>query len=149
MDIEAIMAKIPHRYPFLLVDRVTHLDPGRFIRGYKLVSMNEPFFQGHFPGRPIMPGVLQLEALAQMGAVLVSDLPEAQNKLSVFAGIDKARFRRIVVPGDRLDLEGELVRLRRSLGRAWFRASVEGDITVEGEMSFAFIDHQTNPATTV
>src|SRR5690554_645731 len=112
LDINEIMERIPHRYPFLLVDRVTELIPGKSAKGYKNVTINEPFFQGHFPGRPIMPGVLILEALAQLGAVILLGSEENKGRLALFTGIDKVRFRRQVVPGDQLQLEAELIRMR-------------------------------------
>lgn len=140
MTITDIMAMLPHRPPFLLVDRVTEHKHRQTITGYKMVTMNEPFFPGHFPGRPIMPGVLQVEALAQLGGVLIKHLPEGKDKLAVFSGIDKIRFRRMVVPGDKLDLHCELIKLRSPIGKAYCRASVDGDTTVEGEMMFSLID---------
>lgn len=140
LDIIQIMSFIPHRYPFLLIDAVTEHKHRQSITGYKMVTMNEPFFQGHFPGRPIMPGVLQVEALAQLGGVLLKHLPEGQNKLAVFTGIEKVRFRRMVVPGDKLDLYCELTKMRAPIGKAFCRGSVNGDITVEGEMMFSLVD---------
>lgn len=142
MMIEQIMSLIPHRPPFLLVDRVTHLLPGKFIQGFKQISMNEPYFVGHFPGRPILPGVLQVEALAQLGAVLIAQMPEGEGKLAVFAGINEVRFRRLVVPGDRLDLFAELTRIRHGIGKSIVRASVNGEPTVEGELMFSLIPSQ-------
>lgn len=142
LDVRGIMNLIPHRPPFLLVDRVTEHKHLEYITGYKMVTMNEPYFQGHFPGRPIMPGVLQVEALAQLGGVLIRHIPEGRNKLAVFSGIDKVRFRRMVVPGDKLDLYCELVKFRPPIGKALVKASVDGDITVEGEVMFALIDEE-------
>ena len=139
-DINRIVGILPHRYPFLLVDRVTELLPMQRIKGYKNVTINEPFFQGHFPGDPIMPGVLQLEALAQLGALMMLRSEEAKGKLMVFAGIDGVRFRRIVIPGDRLDLECELLRLRPPIGKAKCRALVDGEVAVEAELMFSFVD---------
>ena len=104
MDILQILELWPHRYPFLLVDRVTDYEPGVYAKGYKNLTFNEPFFQGHFPSNPIMPGVLQIEAMAQLGAAAFLTLPEYEGKLTVFAGIDNARFKNIVRPGDRLDM---------------------------------------------
>lgn len=135
-----IMNLIPHRYPFLLVDRVTHHIQGKAIAGYKNVSANEPFFNGHFPGNPIMPGVLQIEALAQIGSVMVANMAGSQGKLGVLAGVDNFRFRRIVRPGDRLDLYGELLRYRYPIGKAKVWAKVGQDMVVEGEIMFSLID---------
>ncbi len=140
MNIQAIMEYLPHRYPFLLVDRVLTSEPGRFIRAIKNVTRNEPFFDGHFPAFPVMPGVLIIEALAQTAAIL-SHLSRATrsdpNSLIFFAGIDKARFRRQVVPGDQLVLEAEVVRIVRGIGKFSTRALVEGELAAEGELMAA------------
>lgn len=137
-----IQKLLPHRYPFLLVDRVTELEAGRFAKGYKNLSSNEAFFNGHFPGNPIMPGVLQVEALAQLGAVAVLSLEEYKDKLAVFAGIDGVRFKRQVVPGDRLDMEVEITQLRRNIGRGKAKAFVDGELCVEGEILFALVERK-------
>jgi 3-hydroxyacyl-[acyl-carrier-protein] dehydratase len=139
IGIREIMDLIPHRYPFILVDRVTEHIQGKRIKGYKNVSINEPFFQGHFPGDPIMPGVLQLEALAQLGAVLMMSTDVAQGKLMVFAGMDNVRFRRMVVPGDRLDMECELTRFRMPIGKSQCKAYVNGELAVEADMIFSIV----------
>jgi 3-hydroxyacyl-[acyl-carrier-protein] dehydratase len=131
-----IMRIIPHRYPFLLVDRVIELEPGKRVVATKSVTANEPQFTGHFPERPIMPGVLMVEALAQAGAVAVLSLPEYRGKLVLFAGIDECRFRRTVLPGDQLLLKVELEKLRGMFGRARAVASVDGDVAVEATISF-------------
>lgn len=141
LSAEEIMQHIPHRYPFLLIDRVTEHIQGKYITGYKNVTMNEPFFNGHFPGRPIMPGVLQVEALAQLGGVLIAHMPAGEGKLAVFAGIDNVRFRRMVVPGDRLDLRAELIRFRNPIGKSAVRASVDGEVVLEGELMFSLVDN--------
>lgn len=140
IEVNEIMKRIPHRYPFLLVDRVLELEPGKRGVGIKNVTVNEPFFQGHFPGIPIMPGVLIIEAMAQLGAVVVLGMPENQGKLALFAGIDKVRFRRQVVPGDQLRLEVEMTRLRGSIGKGKGRAFVDGELAAEGEIMFALVD---------
>lgn len=140
LSVEEIMNYIPHRYPFLLVDRVTEHVRGQYIKGYKNVTINEPFFQGHFPGRPIMPGVLQLEALAQLGGVLLAHMPEVKGKLAVFTGIDKVRFRRMVLPGDQLEMRAELTKFRYPIGKSHCIATVNGETVVEGEMMFALVD---------
>ena len=140
MDIREIMKIIPHRYPFLLVDKILKIEPGKMAVGIKNVSMNEPFFQGHFPEYPVMPGVLIAEALAQVGAVAVLSSNEYKDKLPVFAGMDKFRFRRQVVPGDQLKLEAKIIRLRGTIGKGRVTASVEGEIAAEGEILFALTD---------
>ena len=137
LDINEIMKRLPHRYPFLLIDRVTELIPGEYARGYKNVTINEPFFQGHFPGYPVMPGVLILEALAQLGAAVVLGEEKNQGKLALFTGIDGARFRRQVIPGDRLDLEVKVLRMKSVMGKAAVKASVEGELAAEAEIMFA------------
>jgi 3-hydroxyacyl-[acyl-carrier-protein] dehydratase len=131
-----IMRIIPHRYPFLLIDRVVELEPGKRVVAMKGVTANEPQFTGHFPGRPIMPGVLMVEALAQAGAVAVLSLPEYRGKLALFAGIDECRFRRTVLPGDTLRLEVTLDKLRGVFGRGRGVASVDGEVAVEATISF-------------
>lgn len=131
-----IMRIIPHRYPFLLIDRVVELEPGKRVVAMKSVTANEPQFTGHFPGRPIMPGVLMVEALAQAGAVAVLSLPEYRGKLALFAGIDECRFRRTVLPGDTLRLEVTLDKLRGVFGRGRGVASVDGEVAVEATISF-------------
>jgi 3-hydroxyacyl-[acyl-carrier-protein] dehydratase len=130
-----IMRIIPHRYPFLLLDRVIELEPGKRVVGIKAVTANEPQFTGHFPGRPIMPGVLMVEALAQTAAVAVMTLDEYRGKLGLFAGIDDCRFRRMVLPGDTLVLKVEVEKLRGMFGRVRGVASVDGEIAVEATLS--------------
>src|SRR5579884_1727264 len=116
MDINQIKSLLPHRYPFLLVDRVTSVDPGRAATGYKNLTANEQFFEGHFPFKPMMPGVLMVEALAQLACIAILVKPEYSQKLGVFTGIDGFKFRRMVIPGDRLDMEVELLKMRGPLG---------------------------------
>lgn len=140
LSIQEIMSLIPHRYPFLLVDRIMELEPGVRAVGEKLVSANEPYFQGHFPGNPIMPGVLILEALAQTGAVAALSAPENTGKLVLFAGIDGARFKRVVRPGDTLRLEVQLEKMRRGVGKGQARATVSGQLACEAELLFALTD---------
>jgi 3-hydroxyacyl-[acyl-carrier-protein] dehydratase len=129
------MRLIPHRYPFLMVDRVIELAPGQRAVGIKQVTANEPQFTGHFPGRPIMPGVLMVEALAQTAGVAVMTLDEYRGKLGLFAGIDECRFRRMVVPGDTLRLEVTVEKLRGMFGRVRGVASVDGEVAVEAVLS--------------
>ncbi|MCK9221358.1 MAG: 3-hydroxyacyl-ACP dehydratase FabZ [Limnochordia bacterium] len=128
------MDKIPHRYPFLLVDRIVELEPGRRAKALKNVTMNEAHFQGHYPGNPIMPGVLILEAMAQAAGVVV--LPEDANVVPLFAGVDKAKFRRVVGPGDQLILEVEVLQARRKVAKIQGKAYVDGDLAAEAELLF-------------
>jgi 3-hydroxyacyl-[acyl-carrier-protein] dehydratase len=135
MEAAQIMEILPHRYPFLLVDRVVELEPGVRVVATKQISANEPQFTGHFPGRPIMPGVLMVEALAQAAGIAVLTLPEYRGKLGLFAGIDDCRFKRLVVPGDTLRLEISVEKLRGMFGRVRAVASVEGEVAVEATLS--------------
>ncbi|OPZ74256.1 MAG: 3-hydroxyacyl-(acyl-carrier-protein) dehydratase FabZ [Firmicutes bacterium ADurb.Bin456] len=137
LDVNQIREIIPHRYPFLLVDRIISVEDGRKAVGIKNVSANEPFFQGHFPDYPVMPGVLIIEAMAQVGAVAILKMPEFAGKIALFAGIDKARFRRQVVPGDQLRIEAEVLRLRGRVGKSICKASVDGEVAAEAELMFA------------
>ena len=137
LDIQQILATIPHRFPFLLIDRILELEEGVRAVGVKNVTMNEWFFQGHFPTRPIMPGVLIVEALAQVGAVAILSLPDNRGRIAYFAGIDGVRFRRPVVPGDVLRLEVAITKLRGPIGKGAARAYVDGQLAVEGELMFA------------
>jgi 3-hydroxyacyl-[acyl-carrier-protein] dehydratase len=130
-----IMRVLPHRYPFLLVDRVVELEPGRRAVGVKQVTANEPQFTGHFPGRPIMPGVLMVEALAQTAGIAVLTLDSYRGKLGLFAGIDECRFKRMVVPGDTLRLEVTVEKLRGMFGRVRAVASVDDEVAVEAVLS--------------
>lgn len=139
IDIQRIL---PHRYPFLLVDKITDMEEGKWIKGIKNVTINEPFFQGHFPGNPIMPGVLICEALAQVGAVLLLGMEENKGKLGVFTGINNFKFRKQVVPGDTLELSAELITYRHGMGKANVEAKVDGKTAAKGEMSFAVIENE-------
>ena len=141
-DINKIMEYIPHRYPFLLVDRVLELVPGEKGKGIKNVTINEPFFQGHFPAAPIMPGVLIVEAMAQLGAIVVLSMPENQGKLAFFAGIDNMRFKRQVVPGDQLLMEVEITKMKGSIGKGSVMATVDGQIAAKGNVLFGLGDAQ-------
>lgn len=134
-DTMEIMNMIPHRYPFLLVDRITECVPGKYSKGYKNVSANEDFFNGHFPGNPIMPGVLQLEAMAQCSAPILLALDAFKGKLALFASIESARFRNIVRPGDRFDMEIELYKLKGPIGKCHAKGYVDGQIVVEADMT--------------
>ncbi len=137
LDIEAIRDILPHRYPFLLVDRVTEITPDGIVRGFKNISINEPIFTGHFPGKAVFPGVLIMEALAQLGAVMILRRYPKEQRMAFFAGIDKARFKRIVLPGDRLDMEVKLLRDRGSFVVMHGKASVDGQLAAEAEMMSA------------
>ena len=140
LDAQEIQAIIPHRYPFLLVDRIIEIEYGVRAVGIKNVTMGEPYFQGHFPAYPIMPGVLIVEALAQVGAVALLGMPEHRGKIAFFAGIDGVRFKRQVKPGDQLLLKVELGKLRRGVGTGTATASVDGQLAVRGELMFAIAD---------
>ncbi len=137
LDCAQIMEILPHRPPFLLVDRILELEEGRRAVGIKNVSMADPWLTGHFPGRPVMPGVLIVEALAQVGAVAVLKMPQFAGKIAYFAGIDGVRFRRPVVPGDCLRLEVEIVKLRGRAGKGYGVAYVGGEAACEAEILFA------------
>ena len=144
LDIRQILELLPHRYPFLLVDRVVNYTPLESIEAYKNVTMNEPFFQGHFPGIPVMPGVLILEALAQAGGLLVlksTDMP-LENKLFLFTGMEKVRFRRPVYPGDKLELKCRLIRHKLKLWKMEGKAYVDGVLAAEAEMTAAIMNKE-------
>lgn len=132
-----IMDIIPHRYPFLLLDTVEELEPGVRTLATKCVSVNEPFFQGHFPGNPVMPGVLIIEALAQAGAVAILSKPEFQGRTAYFAGIDKAKFRQKVIPGDVLFLETTIIKAKGPIGVGRAIAKVNDKVVAEAELTFA------------
>nr|MCR4945122.1 3-hydroxyacyl-ACP dehydratase FabZ [Clostridium sp.] len=135
-----IMEILPHRYPFLLVDKVEEMIQGKSIKAYKNVSINEPFFQGHFPGKPVMPGVLILEALAQAGALVVLSMDEYKGKIPLFAGAEKVKWRQVVTPGDKLELNVEMIRLRGKMGIGKAIASVNDKKACEAEIMFAIGD---------
>ncbi|MEI6732340.1 MAG: 3-hydroxyacyl-ACP dehydratase FabZ [Comamonadaceae bacterium] len=140
MDIHKILNKLPHRYPFLLVDRVLEIDKGKSIKALKNVTINEPFFEGHFPNRPVMPGVLMLEALAQASALLSFDALDASpddKMIYYFAGMSDVRFRRPVEPGDQLILEAQLLRMKAGIFKFKTRALVGSEIAVEAELTCA------------
>jgi 3-hydroxyacyl-[acyl-carrier-protein] dehydratase len=132
-----VLAVLPHRPPFLFVDRIEECVPGEHAVGIKCVSGNEPFFAGHFPGRPVMPGVLILEALAQVGAVALLSLPEFAGRIALFGGVDRVRFRRVVVPGDVLRLEVRITRRLGPAGKGHGVATVAGERAAEGDLTFA------------
>lgn len=137
MEIQNI---IPHRYPFLLVDKIVELEEGKKAVGIKNVTINEPFFQGHFPDNPLMPGVLIVEAMAQVGAVAVMTLEEHEDKLAVFTGIDGVRFKKQVRPGDTLRMEVELIAMKRGIGKANAVAFVDDEVACKGTLMFALVN---------
>ncbi len=142
LDIAKILEILPHRYPFVMVDRVTELIAGKYISGHKMVSYNEPWSEGHFPGRPILPGVLIIESLAQIGGILAyaSDPFDASQSLMYFLGIDKAKFRHPVTPGDRLDLYVEVVHHRSNVWKLRGEATVDGVLAAQGELLASIVE---------
>lgn len=140
LNVNQIQEIIPHRPPFLLVDRIIEIEEGKRAVGIKNVTINEPFFTGHFPGYPVMPGVLITEALAQVGAVAILNVESNKGKIGFLAGLDNFRFRGQVVPGDTLRLEVEITRLKGSIGKGHAKASVDGKVVAEGEIMFALSD---------
>ena len=140
LDIEEIKKILPHRYPFLFIDKIIAFEPEKKAVGIKNVSVNEPFFSGHFPERAVMPGVIIVEAMAQVGGVIIMQMEKANNKLAVLAGIDKVRFRKIVVPGDQLTITAEVLSFKLNLGKIKVKTEVESKIVSEGELLFSLID---------
>lgn len=144
IQISKILEILPHRYPFVMVDRVTEIVPGKSIRGHKMVSYNEPWSQGHFPGRPILPGVLIIECLAQIGGILAyaSEPFDTHTSLMYFLGIDKAKFRHTVTPGDKLDLMVEVLHHRSNVWKLRGEATVEGALCASGELLASIVDRE-------
>jgi 3-hydroxyacyl-[acyl-carrier-protein] dehydratase len=144
IQISKILEILPHRYPFVMVDRVTEIVPGKTIHGHKMVSYNEPWCQGHFPGRPIFPGVLIIEALAQIGGILAyaSEPFDTTNSLMYFLGIDKAKFRHTVTPGDKLDLMVEVLHHRSNVWKLRGEATVDGTLCASGELLASIVDRE-------
>lgn len=136
-DIMQIMQMLPHRYPFLLVDRITECVPGKYSKGYKNLTMNEEFFQGHFPENPIMPGVLQLEAMAQCAAPILMTLEAFKGKLCLFASMENVRFKTIVRPGDKFEMDIQLTKVKGPIGKVHAIGSVDGKVAVEADMTVA------------
>ena len=145
LNIDQIEDLLPHRYPFLLVDKITACEPGQSAKGIKCVTANEPFFQGHFPGYKVMPGVLIIEALAQVGAVAILTVPENRGKLALFGGIKNARFKQQVRPGDVLELECELTAQRGPVGFGTATAKVNGKTVCKAELTFALTENPASP----
>jgi len=137
MDVLKLMEVLPHRYPMLLVDRITHFETMKVARGYKNLTMNEQFFQGHFPGMPLMPGVLMIEALAQLGGTIILSKDDFLRRTAFFTWIDKAKFRLPVVPGDRLDMETTMLRSRSNMGWVSAEARVDGKLACSAELMFS------------
>ena len=141
VEVKQIMEHMPHRYPFILVDRVVDYEEGKWIKAIKNVTINEPFFQGHFPGEPIMPGVLQIEALAQAAGILALVASRARDKLAIFMTINKVKFRKPVVPGDQLVLNSTINKIvRGNIIQAHGEATVDGEIVTEADFMFSIVD---------
>ena len=139
-DIQDILGLLPHRYPFLLIDRVIEFERGKRLVAIKNVTMNEPFFQGHFPGYPLMPGVLIVEAMAQAGAIIMlNEIPDREKKLAVFTGIEKAKFRRPVTPGDQLRIEVNVLAFKSRLGRMEANAFVDGKVACQATLTCSIV----------
>ena len=145
-NIQEIMDFLPHRYPFLLIDRVVEFEPAKRLVAIKNVTVNEPFFQGHFPGLPIMPGVLVIEAMAQAGAIIMmTEMPDRETKLAVFTGIEKAKFRRQVTPGDQLRIEVEVLAFKSRVGRMEAKALVDGKLACQATLTCAIVPRVRDP----
>ena len=142
LDVEAIRGILPHRYPFLLVDRILELEPGKRAVGFKNVTINEEFFQGHFPGHAVMPGVLVLEAMAQVGGVILLCLSGNEGKLAYFGGMDNVRFRKPVFPGDTLVTEATLLKSHGTIGKVRVVARVDNQVAAEGDFMFALVSRE-------
>ena len=139
-DIQEILGLLPHRYPFLLIDRVVEFERGKRLVAIKNVTMNEPFFQGHFPGYPLMPGVLIVEAMAQAGAIIMlHEIPDRETKLAVFTGIERAKFRRPVTPGDQLRIEVTVLAFKSRLGRMEAKATVDGKVACQATLTCSIV----------
>jgi UDP-3-O-[3-hydroxymyristoyl] N-acetylglucosamine deacetylase/3-hydroxyacyl-[acyl-carrier-protein] dehydratase len=140
LDVNEVMKILPHRYPFLMIDRIIGLEGETKCTGVKNVTINEPFFQGHFPGHPVMPGVLQLEAMAQVASIVLMRMPEHQGKIGYFMSANNVKWRRPVFPGDTLIIETELLKVKRSIAQASGRISVNGQVVSEADLMFSVVD---------
>lgn len=140
MNVDEIMKIIPHRYPFLMVDRLVELEPGVKAVGIKNLTINEPFFTGHFPGQPVMPGVLMIEAMAQVGACALLSQPEHQGQIAMFAGVDRIRFKRSALPGETLLISTELTAIKGSIGKGKGKITIDGETVCNGEFMFALVN---------
>jgi beta-hydroxyacyl-ACP dehydratase FabZ len=145
-DVNRVLAALPHRYPFLLVDRILELEPGVRAVGIKNVTINEEFFNGHFPGRPMMPGVLVLESMAQVGGILLMASADNRGKLAVFGGMDRVRFRKPVVPGDQLVSEVRLLKVHGEYGKVKAIGRVNGEVVAEAEYLYILLKDEPQPA---
>jgi len=146
IDIQEIMGYLPHRYPFLLIDRIVEFEPTKRLVAIKNVTINEPFFQGHFPGHPIMPGVLVVEAMAQAGGIIMlHEIPDREQKLVVFTGIERAKFRRPVTPGDQLRIEVNVLSFRTRAGRIEGRATIDGKLACEAVLTCQVVPRSPQP----
>lgn len=144
MDIQDILKLLPHRYPFLLVDKIIECDEQKRIVGIKNVTMNEPFFQGHFPGVPVMPGVLQIEAMAQTGGILINRIAKAGDRVPFFMSIDKAKFRRVVKPGDQMRIEIDIITHKTKVARFTGKVLVDGELASEAELMCMLADQKVS-----
>lgn len=144
MDIHDILKLLPHRYPFLLVDKIIECDEQKRIVGIKNVTMNEPFFQGHFPGVPVMPGVLQIEAMAQTGGILINRIAKAGDRVPFFMSIDKAKFRRVVKPGDQMRIEIDIITHKTKVARFTGKVLVDGEVASEAELMCMLADQKVS-----
>lgn len=140
MDNTEVQMVLPHRYPFLMVDRIVGFEREMHCTGVKQITINEPYFQGHFPGHPVMPGVLQIEAMAQVSSIILLRQPENQGKIGYFMSADKVKFRKPVMPGDTLFIESEILKIRRNIGYSRCRCVVNDEVASEGELKFALIE---------
>jgi beta-hydroxyacyl-ACP dehydratase FabZ len=144
IDVREIMTILPHRYPLLLIDRILELEPLKYARGYKNITANEPVFAGHFPGNPLLPGIYMIEALAQLGGTTILEPGDMTRKVPYLAGVDKVKFRRPVIPGDRLDMETRVVRTRLNIGWVEAEARVDGKLACSGQFMFSIASESSN-----